>query len=221
MRKFKKNELESLREAFREKKGTRAQFLLYAFLRKVPYRVIEGHTRWDEDENYLPGELVGINFCYEVLNEANKIKEVSSEISNIDNTGALFISSFKTWTKVPAQQYQKDEAAQTHKLVVITRTDISSGLQISQTVHSVTEYEKAHNEQYKKWRDNSNTVVCLGIDNENKLACKLKEISQHLDIAHFNEPDINNELTSIAFVFDFKNKELYKELRLNRLKLLK
>lgn len=67
MKKYKRFELENFREIFRNKQGNRTLYLTYAFLRGVPYRVVESKTHWDKYEGYKPGRLVYLNFRYGIV----------------------------------------------------------------------------------------------------------------------------------------------------------
>ena len=86
----------------------------------------------------------------------------------------------------------------TNRLYVVTRKDLSPGSQIAQTGHSIAQFLLEHPEKSKEW--NNNYLVCLSTENEkslNKLLEKLESFD--IPISMFYEPDLDNQLTSIAF----------------------
>lgn len=109
MKKYKRKELESFREIFRNKQGTRAQYLAYAFLRGVPYRVVEPKTNWDygvphyNKECYLPGELVYRNFKYDICRSILELALKSQRPRHSNPNNLKFLELRKT------QEYQEFE----------------------------------------------------------------------------------------------------------------
>lgn len=101
------------------------------------------------------------------------------------------------------------------KLYIITRQDLSPGLQAAQAVHAITDLiiefpEKAHD-----WRIKSNYVVILSVPNKEglfELAKKLIKLPVPWTL--FREPDINDELTAIAVLPNGYSKELFSNLPL-------
>lgn len=86
------------------------------------------------------------------------------------------------------------------KLVTVTRKDIPSGDQLVQSAHSLAEFAIQYPNQFHDWNDTSKYLVSLSVDNEmrlNDLLYKLKSNGAH--VVSFNEPDIDNQLTSICF----------------------
>lgn len=87
---------------------------------------------------------------------------------------------------------------QTQKLYVVTRGDITPGYQMAQSGHSIAQYMLDHPEKARQW--NNNFLISLSIDNENKLKTLLERLTDlNVSVSSFYEPDINNQLTSIAF----------------------
>ena len=83
------------------------------------------------------------------------------------------------------------------KLFVIVRNDLSRSQKTVQTLHAGAEY--ILNNPQTPW-DNG-TVVCLKVDNEDQLKEEIKRLDK-MEIKHsiFKEPDIGNEITSLAIV---------------------
>jgi len=99
------------------------------------------------------------------------------------------------------------------KLVLIVRLDINTVDRpkyiIPQVIHAGINYCMEHKPE--EWFEKSNTVVCLGINNEKNLS-EFKEYLDVLDIKNtmFFEPDIK-QYTSLAFITD--DKSIYKHLK--------
>lgn len=86
------------------------------------------------------------------------------------------------------------------KLVTVTRNDLKSGYQLVQSAHSLAEFAIQYPNQFHDWNDTSKYLVSLSVDNEmrlNDLLYKLKSNGAY--VVSFNEPDIDNQLTSICF----------------------
>lgn len=86
------------------------------------------------------------------------------------------------------------------KLVTVTRADLHAGVQLAQSIHSATTFAHKYPDQFHDWISNSNYVVSLSIDNEEKLQrlfYKLQDNGAH--VVAFTEPDIGDQLTSICY----------------------
>jgi peptidyl-tRNA hydrolase len=85
--------------------------------------------------------------------------------------------------------------------VTITRRDLpTNGDILSQSIHSATEFAHKHPNLFKDWMTNSQYVVSLSANDEQHL----KEIYTKLEwfganVVKFHEPDMDNQLTSIAY----------------------
>lgn len=84
------------------------------------------------------------------------------------------------------------------KLVTITRGDLNKdGYIIPQTSHAIADFAYQHPDTFSKWKEESNSIVCLEAESEEHLF-KLYEKYSHLTpIVKFFEPDID-EWTSIC-----------------------
>ena len=102
------------------------------------------------------------------------------------------------------------------KLVTITRADLHPGSQIAQSIHSATEFAYEFPELFKDWKENSNYVVSLSADNEEKLDFiyrKLKAKNAH--VVRFSEPDIGNQLTSLCYYGTPEMRKVTNKLKLS------
>ena len=85
-------------------------------------------------------------------------------------------------------------------LVTIVRNDITNGQQLAQSIHAASEFAHKFPNQFNDWMTNSQYVVSLSADNEQHLKevlTKLEWFGAH--VVTFREPDMDNQLTSIAF----------------------
>ena len=89
------------------------------------------------------------------------------------------------------------------KLVVITRQDINPGYQCVQSTHSVADFAFEHPETFKKWKSESNSIICLSAKSEQHLLKLFEKYSQLTKTVKFFEPDVN-QFTSICLYADSK-----------------
>lgn len=95
------------------------------------------------------------------------------------------------------------------KLVVITRENISNGYKIVQSCHAISDFAFEYREEFKKWKNDSNSIICLSVKSEielNKLYEKYKGLTPSVI---FYEPDVN-EMTSICL---YGTPDIRKKLR--------
>jgi hypothetical protein len=84
-------------------------------------------------------------------------------------------------------------------MIIVTRSDLSYGLQMSQMGHSLTQFIMENYELSKKW--NNNYLISLSISSEKKLEALLTKLcDMDIPVSYFTEPDIDDQLTSIAFI---------------------
>lgn len=102
---------------------------------------------------------------------------------------------------------------QIKRLITITRNDISSGKQLAQTIHSVSQYSLEHPTEFQLW--NNSYIISLSATNEklHKILSLLNEID--VKVSYFTEPDLNDELTSICFLETLETKKITKNLKLS------
>ena len=94
----------------------------------------------------------------------------------------------------------------TNRLFVVTRKDLNPGSQIAQTGHAIAQFLLEHPEKSKEW--NNNYLICLSTENENSLNKLLEKLSRFdIPLSPFYEPDLNNQLTSIAFQHNYESRK--------------
>lgn len=86
------------------------------------------------------------------------------------------------------------------KLRVVTRCDLPIQIQATQACHAAIDFQHQYGEISRDWQTNSNYLVLLSTVDESALD-KLIYKAHSLGIKHtvFREPDINNEITAVAF----------------------
>lgn len=77
------------------------------------------------------------------------------------------------------------------KLVIITRQDISNGYQCVQSTHAIAEFAHEYPKEFKKWKKETNSIICLSIKNEEELLKLYEKLSKKTPSSSFYEPDIN------------------------------
>ena len=93
----------------------------------------------------------------------------------------------------------KDTQIKNNKLIIITRRDLSIGIQAVQAGHAAVQFQYEHPELATNWYNNSNYLIFLTTGNEDDLQKLIdKANSSNIQISIFREPDINNQITAIA-----------------------
>lgn len=83
------------------------------------------------------------------------------------------------------------------KLVVITRQDINPGYQCVQSTHSIADFAHEFPDTFRKWKNESNSIICLSAKSEEHLLKLYEKYSLLTPTIKFFEPDVN-EWTSIC-----------------------
>lgn len=83
------------------------------------------------------------------------------------------------------------------KLITITRSDITPGYQLVQSNHSIADFAYEHPLEFKKWKEESNSIVSLSIGDQDKLIDLYDKLSKLTACTIFYEPDISS-YTSIC-----------------------
>ena len=83
------------------------------------------------------------------------------------------------------------------KLVVITRQDINPGYTVVQSTHSIADFAFTHTEVFKKWKEESNSIICLSCKSEAQLLKLYEKYSELTPAVKFFEPDVD-QWTSIC-----------------------
>ncbi len=101
------------------------------------------------------------------------------------------------------------------KLIVITRRDLSIGLQAAQAAHGVVEFCLHYPEITREWHDKSNYIVILAVDNEEELLHIIQKAeAKNIRYIYFNEPDLDNEITAVVFEPGLDSRKLSGNIKL-------
>ena len=86
------------------------------------------------------------------------------------------------------------------KLVVVTRQDLPIGYQAVQSGHALADFILQHPQIAEHWHKTSNYLVFLSTHDEESLEkLIIKAQNRGIKYTPFYEPDVNNQLTSVAF----------------------
>jgi hypothetical protein len=81
------------------------------------------------------------------------------------------------------------------KLYVVTRRDLSPGYQLVQSCHAIREFDRLHH----GYQGVAN-LACLSATDENELKRLIVYLeSNQIKYAIFREPDVDDQITAIAF----------------------
>lgn len=71
---------------------------------------------------------------------------------------------------------------------------------IAQSGHAIAEFSNKFKNIFEQWHSESNYLIILEIDNEEKLQRLYYKLQDNgADVVAFNEPDIDNQLTAICY----------------------
>lgn len=85
------------------------------------------------------------------------------------------------------------------KLYVIVRADLKPGAQLAQAGHAVAAFARRARSAFEQWTDGSNNLVVLTASDELALAelsAMIAGVGRPVDV---HEPDLDDQLTAIAF----------------------
>lgn len=94
-------------------------------------------------------------------------------------------------------------------MVVITRSDLSNGYKSQQSTHAIADFAYEFPQSFKDWKENSNSIICLQVKDETQLLEYYNRLSKLTSVVKFNEPDLNDETTSICL---HANKDVRKKV---------
>ena len=89
-------------------------------------------------------------------------------------------------------QITKNKNEDTIKLIVITRDDINPGYQAVQSCHAIADFANEHPDTFKKWKEESNSIICLSVKDEDKLLSLFDKFKELTPTTLFFEPDTND-----------------------------
>jgi hypothetical protein len=84
------------------------------------------------------------------------------------------------------------------KLFIVTRSDISPGLQAAQSVHAALSFAFEHPDDGRQWHDTTPWVVCLSVPDERELLAEWDRVSHIPHRVLVREPDLDDAATSFA-----------------------
>lgn len=100
-------------------------------------------------------------------------------------------------------------------LYIITRSDLTAGYQIAQTAHGVAAFAVSKPDAFSRWHTESQFIIALQTEDVDDLeALFWRTLSSGLEPVTFREPDLNHELTAIAFTPNEANKQFFAGLPL-------
>lgn len=103
---------------------------------------------------------------------------------------------------------------QIHKLTTVTRRNIIPGSQSVQSAHSAIQFIFEHPEISTQWFKEP-YLIQLSVENEAELHELIRKIKKsNLKYSVFREPDLNNQITSIAIEPSEKSRKLVSNLPL-------
>lgn len=86
------------------------------------------------------------------------------------------------------------------KLYVIVRSDMPAGDQLAQSCHAVAEFGVLCPERFTAWAKAQRNLVVLQAPSKTALdIVRMQIIDEGHEVASFHEPDMQDELTAIAF----------------------
>jgi hypothetical protein len=95
------------------------------------------------------------------------------------------------------------------------RGDIPPGYQIAQSAHALADFAKFQPKLFNKWHYSSGYIVALHADDEPALLTLSSEANlQKLNFVEFREPDLNYQVTSLAFASSLECKRFLSTLKL-------
>lgn len=80
--------------------------------------------------------------------------------------------------------------------------------------HALRQFAEEHPNLDQKWFKKSNYLVLLTVANEKSLYDLILKAKNKINLAIFREPDIENEIASVAFEPGLESKKLCKKLQL-------
>lgn len=85
------------------------------------------------------------------------------------------------------------------RLYIITRSNLTPGLQAAQAVHAAFSFALAEPDLCRRWHDESNFLVVLSVPDLDALEALRSRLDRKgLPCLAVNEPDLDDELTAIV-----------------------
>lgn len=86
------------------------------------------------------------------------------------------------------------------KLYIVTHASLTPGYQTAQVAHAATEFAFRQPDHFHRWYTNSRYVIALQVEDSSTLEALIAEAQMNgLIVEPFYEPDLNFEVTAVAF----------------------
>jgi peptidyl-tRNA hydrolase len=84
-------------------------------------------------------------------------------------------------------------------LYIVVRSDLSPGLQASQSVHAAHQFAVDHPDLFARWFRESNTIVIVNAPNETALeTLRIRAIERGIPMSSFMDEDLGTAVTALA-----------------------
>lgn len=84
-------------------------------------------------------------------------------------------------------------------MYLVVRADLRPGLQAAQLCHALRAFVDEHRGVEEAWFTESNTLVCLRVQNVDALEQLAADAEDHrVEVSRFHEPDLDGSLTAVA-----------------------
>lgn len=121
-------------------------------------------------------------------------------IKSEDDNGNVKYFNFTEKELNKIKEDKKMTQVNNKKLYVVTRQDIDPGYQSVQACHSAIQFQHEFPEISKQWHEQSKYLACLSTRDENTLKELIQKAEKkNIKYSVFIEPDIDNQITSVAF----------------------
>jgi hypothetical protein len=78
---------------------------------------------------------------------------------------------------------------------------LRAGQQTAQVAHALADFARRRGDEFQSWHENSNYIIALQVQNTSALEDLYTRAEEDdLELIQFREPDLNHELTAIAFI---------------------
>lgn len=101
------------------------------------------------------------------------------------------------------------------KLYVVVRSDMSVGYQMVQSAHAVAKFTIENPDVSREWHEVSQYMAVLSVPDEDTLLNFARRADRRgILTSAFVEPDLNDEVTAVAFAPGDRSKRLLANLKL-------
>lgn len=152
---------------------------------------------FDGIQHFKPVEVFGGKIGFEKIKNNDNIKNNYASNNNI----LLYRIKYNENLEKKMNKIIMENTQIHPNLITVVREDISVGMMIAQSCHSVADFAYHKQQEFTNWRENSNYKICLASKDEQSLI-KLhnKLIDKGAKVIAFREPDLGNEMTAITLL---------------------